>query len=348
MKQLNVNLQTCSYPIIITNNFNDICKFTNKINKCVIVTDENLKNLHLNTLKEAIKYYYEDILFYVVEPGEQSKSLEIVKRMYSFFITHNICRKDIVISFGGGVVGDLAGFTAATYMRGIQLIHVPTSLLAQVDSSIGGKTAVNLLKAKNIIGSFYQPMLVYINYEIVKTLPIEEVNAIIKDAKLFEYIEVNLEKILNLELSIMAELIVWNCKIKKDIIELDEKDMGERKILNFGHTFGHAIESAMEYKYKHGECVALGILGACLISEMLGLCDCVVKERINCLLNRIGVLREINDCDPKRIYQFILHDKKVEEEKIYFILPVKIGEVIKYKIDDFSIIEEAFQKLLLL
>ena len=354
MKELTVNLKDYSYPIIVIEDFSLFTMYVQNKNKCVIVVDKNVEKLHIDELKEAVSKHFKEVFIYVVEQGERSKSLDMTKRLYTFFIGHKICRQDVVMSFGGGVIGDLTGFVAATYMRGIQLIHVPTSLLAQVDSSIGGKTAVNLLQTKNIIGAFYQPSLVYSNYKLLKTLPTAEVkngmveilvHAIIKDAELFHYIEDNLNKILILEPDIMEVLIAWNCDIKKSVIERDEKDLGERAILNFGHTFGHAIESAMDYQYKHGECVALGILGACYISEELGLCNASLTEKIRNILKRMDVLNNIYDCDQKRIYNFLLHDKKVNGGKVYFVLPIEIGEVVKHEIKDFSLVTYAFEIL---
>ncbi len=354
MKELKVNLGEHSYPIVITEDFSLISKYARNKNKCVIVADRSVELLHIDELREAVNKHFKEVFVYSVEPGEKSKSLDMTHRLYDFFIRHKMCREDVVLSFGGGVIGDLAGFAAATYMRGIELIHVPTSLLAQVDSSIGGKTGVNLNQTKNIIGAFYQPSLVYSNYKVLKTLPKEEVknamveilvHAIIKDAELFSYMEDNLDRILNLEPDIMEVLIAWNCDIKKSVIERDEKDLGERAILNFGHTFGHAIESAMDYKYKHGECVALGIMGACYISEQLGLCQGDLTIRIRKVLNRIGVFNSMQDCDGERVYYFLLHDKKMNGGNINFVLPIQIGEVVKYEIKDFSLIKNAFEKL---
>ncbi len=354
MKELKVNLKEHSYPIVITEDFSLISKYAQNKNKCVIVADKNVEMLHIAELKEAVNKHFKEVLVYSVEPGEKSKSLDMSHRLYNFFIEHKMCRQDVVMSFGGGVIGDLAGFAAATYMRGIELIHVPTSLLAQVDSSIGGKTAVNLNQTKNIIGAFYQPSLVYSNYKVLKTLPKEEVknatveilvHAIIKDVELFRYMEENLDRILNLEPDIMEVLIAWNCDIKKSVIERDEKDLGERAILNFGHTFGHAIESAMDYRYKHGECVALGIMGACYISEQLGLCEDSLTLRIRNILNRIGALNNIQDCDQERVFHFLLHDKKVNCGNINFVLPIQIGEVVKHEMKDISLITDVFEKL---
>ena len=350
-----VELKDRSYPIIISESFEKITGYIgNKRNQCVIITDSNVAEFHLESLKSAIANTYETIYAYTVPAGEESKSLEVAKQLYQFMIEHNICREDAILTLGGGVIGDLGGFVAATFLRGIQYIQVPTSLLAQVDSSVGGKTAVNMNQIKNIIGAFYQPSLVYINQSVLKTLPIEEiknglvevlVHGIILDADLFSYIEQNLEKIYSLDESVMERVISWNCDIKKGVVQRDEKDLQERAILNFGHTFGHAIEGAYEYTYRHGECVGVGIIGACYIAEKLGLIDGVITKRIKNLLIRMRVLPQISDCNKQKILDFLMHDKKKSDHDIYFILPLKIGQVKKYKMQDVKLIEDILDVL---
>jgi 3-dehydroquinate synthase len=356
MKCLKVNLTNNPYLIVITNNFSDFLTYVQECSqKIIVITDSNIEKLYLNTFVNSISFGYADVLSYVVKAGEESKSLNIVQKIYQFLNENNVCRNDVIISFGGGVIGDLVGFVAATFMRGIRLIHVPTSLLAQNDSSIGGKTAVNFCKVKNIIGAFYQPKLVYINYNVLHTLSENEVknglveilvHAIIKDESLFTYIEDNLENVLNLEPHILENLIYWNCSIKASVVEKDELDNGERAILNFGHTFGHAIESSYAYRYKHGECVALGILAACYISEELNFIDDSITARIKNILNRIHVLRNIQDCDKEKVFYFIKNDKKNVSGKMVFILPLEIGKVIKYEIEDFDIVERVLKRLM--
>jgi len=355
MKKINVELEHNSYPIIVTNTFKEINEYVNsKENKCIIVTDRNVEKLYLEELLSVTRKGFKDVLTYVVEAGENSKSLDIAKDLYTFLIQHTICRNDVIMTLGGGVIGDLGGFVAATFLRGLKWVQVPTTLLAQVDSSIGGKTAVNLLKIKNAIGSFYQPILVYTNYSVLRTLSIDEirnglveiiVHAIIKDADLFKYIEKNVDNILNLDADILEELIIRNCMIKKEIVQRDEKDLGERAVLNFGHTFGHAIESYYDYKYKHGECVALGIIGACYLAEELELIDEAVTKGIEELLLKINMLHQIHDCKKEYILKFLMHDKKFVGEKVYFILPLKLGEVIRREIDDYNLVNSTLDKL---
>lgn len=260
----------------------------------------------------------------------------------------------MIFALGGGVIGDLVGFVAATYLRGIRYIQVPTTLLSQADSSVGGKTAVNFLHVKNMIGAFYQPIGVLINYNVLKTLPIREVrnglvevlvHAIIKDAGLFAYIEENLDKIMGLEPDVLENLIYQNCKIKASVVEQDERDNGERAILNFGHTYGHAIESAYQYKYRHGECVAIGIIGACCLAERMHLFKRAETLRIRRLLGRMQVLHTIHDCDTAEILKYIKYDKKGKGNVFCFILPDKIGNVKKYEIHDRGMIAEILDVL---
>lgn len=355
MKQLKVKIDKSSYPIVITSDFGAFTKYADgEKNKCIIITDQNVAKYHLDTFYMSIKDSFQKVLTYVVEPGEKSKSLKVVEDIYFFLLEYQICRKDVIMTLGGGVVGDLGGFVAATFLRGIQFIQVPTSLLAQVDSSVGGKTAVNFRKIKNVIGSFYQPELVYINYSVLKTLPIEEmmnglveilVHAIIKDENLFYFIEENIEKIIALDSNVLEELIYWNCKIKSDVVQRDEVDVGERAILNFGHTYGHAIESHYDYRYRHGECVAVGIIGACRIAERKGLITKNITNRILRLLEHINILHQMNDCDQQAVLELLMHDKKVLEGQIYFILPLRIGKVERFKIENIDLIKEVLNEI---
>ena len=355
MEQINVTTQNSSYPIVISDDFKSFTKYVNRENKkCVIITDKNVEKYHIDTFCKYIENIFREIFFYVITPGEESKSLKAAEDIYIFLLEHHINRKDVIITLGGGVVGDLGGFVAATFLRGIEFVQVPTSLIAQIDSSVGGKTAVNLKNKKNIIGSFYQPKLVYINYSLLKTLPIKElknglveilVHAIIKDELLFNYIETNLEQIMRLDPVVLEKIIYWNCRIKSEVVQKDETDVGERAVLNFGHTFGHAIEGYYEYRYKHGECVALGVIGACLIAERNGLITHDVTNRIENLLERIEIIQCIDDCDSTAVLNFMLYDKKVIEEKLFFILPLKIGKVERFPIEDMNLLKEVLNEI---
>lgn len=358
MRELHVELKNNSYPIVISDKFDYLKEYiTKNSNRCVIVTDTNIEKLYLEDLRFECEKIFKEVLVFVVEAGENSKSLTVTGKIYDFLMENSITRKDVLISFGGGVVGDLGGFVAATYLRGISFIQVPTSLLAQVDSSVGGKTAVNLQKIKNVVGAFYQPKIVYVNHSVLKSLPIEEirnglveilVHAIIKDEELFDFIETNLAEILNLNANLIEELIYRNCKIKAEVVQKDEKELGERAILNFGHTFGHAIESFYDYKYRHGECVAVGIIGSCYLAEKMQLITAETTNRIKSILERMQVLHKIHNFNSDEIIDNMRHDKKVLDGKINFILPVKIGQVIKCEINDLKDLEEVLDRLQLM
>lgn len=355
MNKLNVNTENGIYPVIISDTFSALLEcLRGEDVKCVIITDENVGELYLETFLASLEKKYSKIYSYVIPAGESNKSVEQTEKIYRFLIEHNIERKDLIFALGGGVIGDLVGFVAATYLRGIRYIQVPTTLLSQADSSVGGKTAVNFLHVKNMIGAFYQPIGVLINYNVLKTLPIREVrnglvevlvHAIIKDAGLFAYIEENLDKIMGLEPDVLKNLIYQNCKIKASVVEQDERDNGERAILNFGHTYGHAIESAYQYKYRHGECVAIGIIGACCLAERMHLFKRAETLRIRRLLGRMQVLHTIHDCDTAEILEYIKYDKKGKGNVFCFILPDKIGNVKKYEIHDRGMIAEILDVL---
>ncbi|MCK4249385.1 MAG: 3-dehydroquinate synthase, partial [Candidatus Omnitrophica bacterium] len=243
-----------------------------------------------------------------------------------------------ILSLSGGVIGDLSGFVAATYMRGIAYVQVPTTLLAQVDSSVGGKTGVNLLRGKNLVGAFYQPRLVYIDTDVLKTLSDDELKAglaevvkygVIRDKKLFEYLEENIDKILKKDPAMLEHIIACSCRIKAEVVSEDEKESGLRAILNYGHTIGHAIEATSGYgMYKHGQAVAIGMVYAGRIALKLEMISQEALQRQTDLLKKIGLPVELPDMDLTKITEAILLDKKIEADKIRFILPQRIGKVI--------------------
>lgn len=355
MKELMVNLKQNDYSIIISDEFQRIPNtFCGIKKKCVIITDKNVEKLYMDRFFSEVSHSYGEVLTYVVEPGEDSKSIEEARKIYSFLVQNRINRDDIIITFGGGVIGDLGGFVSATYLRGIKYIQVPTTLLSQVDSSIGGKTAVNIMHVKNVVGAFYQPAFVLINYSVLKTLPVEEVrnglveilvHAIIKDPDLFEFIETHMDKIEMLEDEKIERLIYCNLMIKKRVLERDEREQNERVFLNFGHTYGHAIESYYGYQYRHGECVALGIMGAFYLAEELGYVEKVVSQRVKKVLQNMKVLHNIEDCNCDEVINLMLHDKKIKENTICFILPHVIGRVEKYETKNIDVITKVFERL---
>ena len=286
---------------------------------------------------ESLKRNKFDVRLVSLQPGEEQKTLETALTLYDACFDHKLDRNSLIVALGGGVVGDIGGFAAATFMRGIPFIQIPTSLLAQVDSSIGGKVAVNHPKGKNMIGSFYQPKAVFIDTETLSTLPAPELVAglvevikygVIKDAELFEYIEKSLYDILQLNHNALLKVIATSCQIKANIVEEDEKEKHLRAILNYGHTIGHAIETVTNYKkYRHGEAVAIGMLYAARIAIDMGLTDNTVFERQISLIKRLG-LPIHTGLNPEEIIKTLYVDKKVISGRLRFILPTKIGEVI--------------------
>jgi 3-dehydroquinate synthase len=252
-------------------------------------------------------------------------------------------RRSAVIALGGGVIGDLAGYAAATYLRGIPLIQVPTTLLAQVDSSVGGKTGVNLREGKNLVGAFYQPSLVVADTQTLESLPPRQLRAglsevvkygMIADSELFGYIESHLDQVLRAEEEPLTFLVTWSCAIKAKVVEQDEREEGLRAILNFGHTVGHAIEAATGYRrLLHGEAVAIGMVVATALSVMRGLCGEEDLHRLRSLLRRIG-LPTTSPIDLESIVKSIVYDKKIKNNMIYFVLTKGVGHVTVAPISD--------------
>lgn len=275
--------------------------------------------------------------------GEKYKNLETVRKIYDRLILYHADRSSLLIALGGGVVGDITGFTASTYMRGIQYIQVPTTLLAQVDAAIGGKTGVDHPYAKNLIGAFYQPHFVYSNINFLKTLPsriykdgIAEVikYGAINDESLLSYLEKHCADIMNYSGHMLFKLISDSSNIKADIVRRDEKETaGIRMVLNFGHTFGHAIEVLSDYKILHGEAVGIGMIIASKLSHRLGLCNRDVPERIEHLIREIKLPVSVKSFDINRLSKIINYDKKNKAGKINLILLKRVGVPVIYEMD---------------
>ncbi len=317
----------------------------------VIVTDTIVSKLHLGVL---VSYLPKSIDYIVVEipAGEKYKTRRTKEYIENRMLEFGVDRKGLLVAFGGGVVGDLGGFVAATYMRGIPFIQVPTTLLSMIDSSIGGKVAVDTPYGKNMIGAFYQPKAVVINVDFLKTLPSEQIrnglaevikHAIIADRNFFDFLLENRDDILGLINDKLEELIAIGCSIKKNVVESDEKESGLRKILNFGHTVGHAIESVSNYKVLHGFAVSVGMVIESRIANKIGILPKEDLEKIREILSLYGLptsLRELR-LKPKVIgdmVRFMRSDKKSVSGEIHMSLPRRIGEMI----DSFSVpIEES-------
>jgi 3-dehydroquinate synthase len=276
------------------------------------------------------------VTFIEVPEGEEQKSLETAGRLYHKLTRSFAERTTPVLALGGGVIGDLSGFVAATYLRGVPLIQIPTTLLAQVDSSIGGKVAVNHGSLKNRIGAFYQPRLVISDTSTLKTLPTGEITdglaevikyGIIRDAGLFDYIEDNLKKIKSLDDRAIEATVYRSARIKAEVVAEDERDFGLRNILNYGHTIGHAIEAVSDFKVRHGEAVAIGMIAAAKISNCIGCLDTNSVKSITDLIARAGLPAELPKLELNRLVRAMKHDKKILQGKLRFVLPRTIGEV---------------------
>ena len=334
MEKIKVDLKENGYEILIGANLlgNLENLIDNGSERGFIITDENVDILYGSYLNTPNNY--EKI---IIKPGEQSKSIDMATNILRHMLEKGASRKSKIIAFGGGVVGDLAGFCSAIYMRGIPFIQVPTTLLAQVDSSVGGKTGVNLLHYKNSIGAFHQPAKVIIDTDLLRTLPykglLSGIGEIIKygiiyDYDFFKYVIENIEKIKKCNSDIMPYVVRRCCEIKAEIVSQDEKEEGLRKILNFGHTIGHALEGITAFsKYAHGEAVIIGMYYETIMAKKLGIIDEKYAAEILGFLDDLGIDLNIDDYPVSELIDLMLKDKKNVGGKISFILPVEKGKV---------------------
>ena len=343
MKRIKVNLKNKSYNICVGKQLiGNIDKLLDKKlhdRPILVVTNKKIRKLHAPKLLKGLKRMTNDISFCEVPDSEKAKSFTFYIKLLKRLQQIGRKTKPLVIAFGGGVIGDLAGFAAATYRRGVPVVQVPTTILAQVDSSIGGKVAIDMPEAKNIVGNFYQPKAVIADISILKTLPKSEIlnglgeiikYGVIKDARLFSYTQKNMKKIHFLDENVMTYIVSKCAKIKADVVAKDEYDQKDiRIILNFGHTFAHAIESAFEYsaKYTHGQAVGIGMVLACQTAEKLGVISSLVMEKIIGLLKSAGLLSSFPKGATTKILRLLEYDKKFVGGKTRYVLPVKIGKV---------------------
>jgi 3-dehydroquinate synthase len=307
-----------------------------QVKRVFVITDERVGPLYGDIVLESLKQTDFEPFYYQLPDGEEYKTLESANKLYTAAIEKGLDRQSAVVALGGGVVGDLAGFVAATYLRGIYLIQVPTTLLAQVDSSVGGKVAVNHLLGKNMVGSFYQPQLVFIDVQVLNTLDPREVRAglaevikygVIRDGDFFSYLEEHLEQILALEQDLLSYVIQKSCGIKAAIVAEDEREKGVRAFLNFGHTIGHALEALTSYRiYRHGEAVAVGMVAAAQIAVGRGLLKEDDKNRLEKLLKRAGLPTTVT-IPAVEIIDTLPRDKKARRGRPHFVLPLALGKV---------------------
>ena len=342
MRKVRVDLGEKSYDIIIgyaiDRELVDFVKGAGYSRKALLVTDTNVGPLYAKQVQQLLAEAGLEAAVAQIPAGESSKTLTTANELFTRAIELGLDRKSPIFALGGGVVGDLAGFVAATYMRGVPFVQLPTSLLAQVDSSVGGKVAVNHVLGKNLIGAFYQPQAVFMELNFMKSLPRREIYTglgeiikygIIYDAEFFAFLESNREAVLALEPEALVHIIARSCEIKAAVVSEDEKEAGLRRILNFGHTIAHAIEKETGYvRYNHGEAVATGMIGAAYISRELGLIGENEYNRVREMIARYNLPLQAAGVTVEDMYGDIFHDKKTIGGKVTWVLMEKIGKVI--------------------
>lgn len=329
------------YEIVLENSFNSLQDELKKINlinkKACIISDDMVSPIYGEMITKLLKEINVDVFAYTIKHGEENKNLKTVEGIYEFLIKNHINRNDYLVALGGGVVGDITGFTAATYLRGIDFVQIPTTLLAQVDSSIGGKTGVDFLAYKNMVGAFYMPKLVYTNLSTLSTLNERQFysgfaeamkSAIIKNATYYEWLIEHMYEITDKEMDTLEELVFQSCNIKKAIVEKDPYETGDRALLNLGHTIGHAIEKAKGFSLLHGECVALGCIGAAYISWKKELLSMDEYYEIRDMFVPFNLPISVEAIEPEEILQLTKSDKKADNQGIKFVLIKKIGKAI--------------------
>lgn len=336
MEKVFIDLDEKNYSIHIEKALlNSVSDHIGNADKWMIITDRNVDRLYGEKVLDSLKG--KEVYKFIIEPGERSKTFSMVESILNKMIENGLTRRSKIIALGGGVVGDIAGFCASIYMRGIQFIQLPTTLLAQVDSSVGGKTGINMPQGKNMVGSFYQPEAVIIDTDTLNTLPRKELisgmGEIVKYGVIWDYdflnlIEENLKNILNLEEEVMKKIIKKCCEIKAEVVSQDERELGIRKILNFGHTIGHALEARTAYKrYTHGEAVLIGMYYEALISKGLGYIEDEYFKKIENIIKNLGVSLDISEFSIESLVEAMMKDKKNKDGKISFIFPKGRGVV---------------------
>ena len=340
--QVHVDLGPRSYPILIGSGTRcalpEIVRYRSRNPQLVVIADQNVASLHAAALTAALPA---PPLLLPFRPGETAKSLAECQRIYEALAAARIERNAVLVTFGGGVAGDLGGFVAATWLRGVAYVQVPTTLLAAIDASVGGKTGVNLPTGKNLVGAFHQPRAVVVDLDFLATLPArtytaglaESVkHALIRDPDLLAWHEQYAEAITARSPATLAELIARNCAIKAAVVAADEREADLRAILNFGHTIGHALEHLLEYELQHGECVALGMLVENELARRRGLIDAALAERVLTLLGRLGLpLRLPRPVAAAAVQEVCAVDKKVAEGAVTFVLLRGVGEPVKVR-----------------
>jgi 3-dehydroquinate synthase len=341
MRELTVGLGGRSYSILIQQDLLDSIggELTKNpfAKRYGIIADAKVAGLFGERLLASLQQSDIEAELITFPQGEESKNLATIAELSSTLARHGFDRKDGLLALGGGVTGDITGFLASCYMRGIPFAQVPTTLLAQVDSSVGGKTGVDIPEGKNLVGAFYQPKAVFVDSKVLQDLPPSELlnglaevikYGVIFDRDFFKFLEMSRKNILDLELQVLEDVIARCCKIKATVVELDEREADLRRILNFGHTIGHAVEAVSGYRLAHGSAVAMGMAAAAELAVLKGILDNKEKERLKSLLTEFGLPVVIpEEYDRIKIQELLRSDKKTIGGRVFFVLPTTIGKV---------------------
>lgn len=331
------------YKIALEHDYSRLSEYVDDIEKkygrICIVSDTNVAPLYLEQVREALAHNVSEITDFVFTAGEASKNLNVVEDLYEFLVRSHLDRHDLLVALGGGVVGDLCGFAAATYLRGIDFIQMPTSLLSMVDSSIGGKTGVDFRAFKNMVGAFYMPRLVYMNLSVLRSLPPEQFasgmgevikHGLIADKDYLDFLIKDREKISAFDPDSILHVVKRSCEIKGHVVEIDPKEQGIRATLNFGHTIGHAIEKLSDFRLFHGQCVAVGMVAASYLSMQKGYISsdeyAIIRETIASYNLPVSVLA--SDYKAADVLATTKSDKKMVAGQIKFILLKQVGEAV--------------------
>ena len=337
---INYEKKPC-YDIVFASDFGGLAEELHDFGigkrRIAVIADSNTASLYGEEVIGLLEGNCKKAILYSFPAGEAHKTLDTVKDIYKTLIEEKFDRKDLLIALGGGVVGDITGYTAATYLRGVDFVQIPTTLLAQCDSSIGGKTGVDFDGYKNMVGAFYMPKLVYMNIGTLKTLDDRQFYAgfaevmkhgLIKDAQFYEWLLDNLYEIQDREQDVLEEMVMRSCTVKKLVVEKDPKEQGDRALLNFGHTIGHAIEKYKNFEMLHGECVALGAVAAAFISWKHNWLSMEEYYEIRDMFVPFNLPISIDDIEPEEILALTKSDKKMAAGQIRFVLLKKVGKAV--------------------
>lgn len=349
---INYEKKPC-YDIVFTDSFDllldELQAFDVEHRRVAVIADSNTASLFGDTVCTILKDHCITVLLHTFPAGEANKTLDTVKDIYKALIEAQFDRKDLLIALGGGVVGDITGYAAATYLRGVDFIQIPTTLIAQSDSSIGGKTGVDFDGYKNMVGAFYMPKLVYMNISALRELDDRQFYAgfaevmkhgLIKDAVFYEWLLDNMYEIHDRDPAVLEEMVMRSCTVKKLVIEKDPKEQGDRALLNFGHTIGHAIEKAMNFEMQHGECISLGMVAAAYISWKHNWLSMDEYYEVRDMFVPFNLPISIDSIDPEEILRLTKSDKKMKAGQIKFVLLKKVGKaVIDKTVTDEEILE---------